>query len=222
PMVLRASDSPSVFPILSEDETLELHSMLGEADLVPAHTKFYRDWDPYARLKSDWHMRTLQDGLDAIPLFSDLREVMYVNYHEPICEHLFDIAFGVKDISTSESRFHEIGSIAEKVKKPGDIFLYLERAFTELEPLLRRAFGKLSAAELDTLGLLPSGDAGGRTYRGISGIFSAAKAALAKGHRSGAHCGFAGKSGCQSLGNGCPGVPDLGGKAGRIHLLYGA
>ena len=151
PMVLRASDSPSVFPILSEDETLELHSMLGEADLVPAHTKFYRDWDPYARLKSDWHMRTLQDGLDAIPLFSDLREVMYVNYHEPICEHLFDITFGVKDISTSESRFHEIGSIAEKVKKPGDIFLYLERAFTELEPLLRRAFGKLSAAELDTL-----------------------------------------------------------------------
>ncbi len=151
PMVLRASDSPSVFPILSEDETLELHSMLGEADLVPAHTKFYRDWDPYARLKSDWHMHTLQDGLDAIPLFSDLREVMNVNYHGPIYEHLFDITFGVKALAPSESRHNEIDKIADKIKKPRDIFVYLERAFTELEPLLHKAFGKLSPAEIDTL-----------------------------------------------------------------------
>jgi len=125
--------------------------MLGEADLVPAHTKFYRDWDPYARLKSDWHMRTLQDGLDAIPLFGELREVMNVNDHDAICEHLFDITFGVKDLAPSDSRREEIGKIADKIKKPADIFVYLERAFTELEPLMHQAFGKLSAADMDTL-----------------------------------------------------------------------
>ena len=151
PLFLCAQASLVSYSVLSADEYAELERMLAEAELLPEHTKFYRDWDPYTRLKSDWHMQVLQGGLDALPLFGDLREVMSVDYHGDILEELCKITFGVRGIASTQSRHEEIRKFADGIKKPADIFRYLERAFSELEPLMDAAFDDLSPAELDTL-----------------------------------------------------------------------
>ena len=151
PLMIRALEATDSFAVLSENELLELQTMLSTEDLLPQHTSFYRDWDPYSRLKSDWHMQTLQGGFAALPLFGDLRAVMNVNYHGDIYEHMFDITFGVKDIATTRSRHEEIRRIVGRITKPRDIFHYLETAFAELDVQLNKAFKQLSEADLDTL-----------------------------------------------------------------------
>ncbi|MCK9335129.1 MAG: hypothetical protein M0Q99_07455, partial [Candidatus Cloacimonetes bacterium] len=57
PLMIRALEATDSFAVLSENELLELQTMLSTEDLLPQHTSFYRDWDPYSRLKSDWHMQ---------------------------------------------------------------------------------------------------------------------------------------------------------------------
>lgn len=151
PLLLCAQTELINYQILSENEAGELQNMLLQADLVPEHTKFYRDWDPYTRLKSDWHMAVLEGGLDAPARFAALRELMAEEALTEQINHFFGVLRGV-DCSISATAFAQHTDIkASYIKRPKDIFSYMEDAYRQLEAQFYGAFSELSFAQLDTL-----------------------------------------------------------------------
>ncbi|MDD3535742.1 MAG: hypothetical protein PHC50_06335 [Candidatus Cloacimonetes bacterium] len=139
------------YAILSENECLELESMLTSEDFNLNHLKFQRDWDPYTRLKSKWHSEVLSGGLDALPKFAVLRELMAEPNFVPQMQHFFEISFGAAPPALTAQMRQEIASQAAKLKKAKDIFPYLERAFSSVDTSLQRAFENLDSAQYDTL-----------------------------------------------------------------------
>jgi hypothetical protein len=151
PLLLCAQNPEKSYQILSAAELSELESMLTEAELLPEHTKFYRDWDPSTRLKSDWHMSILEGGLDAPQQMSELRRLMAEGNPAEQLGHFFHIAAGVEDAGAYERTQLLSSGAAQRIRKPKDIFRYLDTAFGELQTGYDAAFALLNESQADTL-----------------------------------------------------------------------
>jgi hypothetical protein len=82
--------------ILSDQEMDALSSLLAEQDLNLSHTEFYRDWDPYTKAKTTWHMNILQKGLGANHQIEELRALMAAQDWDAMLRHFADIAWEIE------------------------------------------------------------------------------------------------------------------------------
>lgn len=151
PLLLCALSSLPNFDILSINEQDELKNMLLEAELLPEHCKFYRDWDPYTRFKSDWHMNVLEGGLDATAQFGALRALISEPAIPELLEQFFFISHNIAPMPQATHSTHSSQKMAEAIRRPKDIFKYLTAAFTHLQIQLDAAFARLSIAQGDSL-----------------------------------------------------------------------
>ena len=148
---LSARQNAEDYSIFSPNELQVLHELLAEAELLPEHCKFYRDWDAGTRLKSRWHLDVLMGGLDAAQPFADLRKLMAEADEQAQISHFFGISQAAKALEIPENTLNKSQAAAKKIKRPKDAFRYLESAFEAVEPLYKKAFQSLTIAQMDSL-----------------------------------------------------------------------
>lgn len=140
--------------LLSPAETQELQQMLETAGLEPASLCFEKDWDLSTKYKLDWQLRQLQDPWQALEDLQELRETCRLEGSASVPGLLRDlggIAFNLDSgaftslYPAAKSMFD--GQLATQVKKPEQIFPWLESSLDYLERELAPAFANLSPQE---------------------------------------------------------------------------
>ena len=129
--------------ILSAQEMDALSSLLAEQDLNLGHTEFYRDWDPYTKAKTKWHMNILQKGLGANPQLEELRELMAVKDWDAMLRHFAGVAWEL-DPAIKTAKVLDF-------KNPKALFRYVEAAYDKFSEDFEASFAGLSASEADSL-----------------------------------------------------------------------
>jgi len=139
--------------ILSAAEILQISEMLQAQDLHLEHLKFYRDWDPSTRFKSNWHVNILQDAPDNLANLSALRELFAVPGLRDQLIHLGQICWDSPDLvyDFQPDPGPDIAALAATIKRPKDIFTGTEKLWDYAHGLLLQAFAGLSDAQLDSL-----------------------------------------------------------------------
>ena len=129
--------------ILSDQEIKALSSLLAEQDLNLMHTEFYRDWDPYTKAKTKWHMNILQKGLGANGQIDDLRTLMATKDWNAMLRHFAGVAWEIDLVHRPAT--------AMNFKNPKALFRYVEAAYDQISKDLEASFAQLSASEADSL-----------------------------------------------------------------------
>lgn len=140
--------------LLSPAEYNALHEMLQTAELSPDALCFEKDWDLSTKYKLDWQLRQLQDPWKGIDDMQVLRETCQLDGPEALptlLRHLGGIAFNLDGgrfsslYPASKSLYTQ--QLSTQVKKPEDIFAWLESAYDYLETELEPAFAAFSPEE---------------------------------------------------------------------------
>lgn len=141
------------YSILNAQELGQISEMLQSQNLELEHLKFYRDWDPSTRFKSAWHLSILQDAPESLDKLSALRELLGAEDLRRKLIHLGQICWDspdlVYDVQTDPSL--DVSAMAQKIKKPKDIFTATEQVWDIAQRYLQAAFIDLTLAQQDSL-----------------------------------------------------------------------
>lgn len=121
----------------------QLAEMLATEDFTLDHTAFYRDWDPDCAAKSEWHLRVLQGGFDALEPISKLRSTLRDSSEAEILRHLGNIA--------KPDPFYSLSLPEFRATNTKELFAYAEHGFRAINSLYQKSFAALSSAQQDSL-----------------------------------------------------------------------
>ncbi|MCB5247486.1 MAG: HEAT repeat domain-containing protein [Candidatus Cloacimonetes bacterium] len=140
--------------LLSPAETRILEEMLAEAAFEPSAPAFEKDWDLSTKYKLDWQLRQLQDPWRGLEDMQELRETCCLDGPEALpalLRQLGGIAFNLDPglfaslYPASRSLFDQ--QLAAQVRKPEDIFAWLESGLDYLATGFQPAFAAFSPEE---------------------------------------------------------------------------
>ncbi len=141
-------------PLLGPAEHIALEEMLRTANLDPSALSFEKDWDLSTKYKLDWQLRQLQDPWRGLEDMAELRDHCRLDGPEALpalLRHLGGIAGNLDGDKFSSlypaSKALFEGQLAAQVKKPEDLFAWLESAFNYLETELEPAFAAFGPEE---------------------------------------------------------------------------
>ncbi|MBW6514168.1 MAG: HEAT repeat domain-containing protein [Candidatus Syntrophosphaera sp.] len=130
------------FELLSPAETGQLVEMLEYAGLDSTSLRFEKDWSLSTKFKLDWQLRQLQDPWQALDDLAELRELCAIADEDPnslprLLTRLGGIAFNLDperygDIYESSHLLYS-QSFGLQVRRPRDIFAWLEQGLDELQ-----------------------------------------------------------------------------------------
>lgn len=129
--------------ILSDQEMDALSQLLAEQDLDLKHTEFYRDWDPYTKAKTQWHMNLLQKGLGAKSQIEELRTLMAAKDWDAMLRHYAYVAWEVDSVPQPAQTLN--------FKNPKALFRHVEASYDRIAEDFDASFAQLSASEADSL-----------------------------------------------------------------------
>lgn len=129
--------------ILSDLELEALSGLLGTENLNLNHTEFYRDWDPYTKAKTAWHMNVLQKGLGAKGQIEELRALMATKDWDAMLRHYADVAWEIDSAIPPAT--------ALDFKNPKALFRHVEAAYDKIAKDIDLSFARLSDLQADSL-----------------------------------------------------------------------
>ncbi|MFA5666260.1 MAG: hypothetical protein WC944_04670 [Candidatus Cloacimonadaceae bacterium] len=129
--------------ILSELKMQALSELLATQDLNLNHTEFYRDWDPYTKGKTAWHMNILQKGLGAKGQIEELRDLMATKDWDAMLRHYAYVAWELDPAIPPAT--------ALDFKNPKVLFRHVEAAYDRISKDLDLSFAQLSDSQADSL-----------------------------------------------------------------------
>lgn len=144
---------------LSEAETGQITEMLRVAELDSLSLCFEKDWDLSTKYKLDWQLSQLQDPWLALRQLQELREACaapdsLLGSSSALLRHLGAIAFVQPDLyGETYVLSHDLyqGEFNAKVRKPEDLFSWLESSLNQINEELKGCFSTLRPGDAERL-----------------------------------------------------------------------
>jgi len=150
----------SVYAPVNDAELEQFRTMLRAGGLMESDPAFEKDWDLSTRFKSKHQMQMLSDPWQAFSAIADLREYLApdstLNGLATRMEFLSRIAFDIGPDKVTVDFQYDYDALSvlfkRNVRKPKQLFAYMQQVFQEAEKHLQKAFSELSPAQVDSLG----------------------------------------------------------------------